>query len=363
MKGFDLIIGAILLLLSSCGNDAVCRIEGKIDNLENQTIYAVFESEGVNMMDTVLCGKPGRFRLEQEQGNFQQVTLFFEDRTAWFTVYLEPKIKKIEIKGDIRYPDLLQAKGGQLNNELSSFRKKMEALLKEGTDIRKSMNAGSPGERNELVSRLANVKHQLDEYALAYIQANPDKPASVVLTKTYFTNPEDTRRLDELLIILAPELKDFYLVSDLEQYSIRAKRTALGAEAPGFTVKNIYGKTVSLDSFPQKYVLLTFTAPWCDMCRPDDLYLDEIDKKYSKEQLEQLLVSLDDDMKGVRDILKMDSIHWNLVADSAGQATMLVDLYNVSSLPRSFLIDEDGKIILKTENGVEIKQALERLIK
>jgi hypothetical protein len=42
---------------------------------------------------------------------------------------------------------------------------------------------------------------------------------------------------------------------------------------------------------------------------------------------------------------------------------MLVDLYNVSSLPRSFLIDEDGKIILKTENGVEIKQALERLIK
>ncbi|GHV53124.1 hypothetical protein FACS1894181_16760 [Bacteroidia bacterium] len=363
MKGFYLIIGALLSLLSSCGNDVVWRIEGKIVNLENQTIYAVFESEGVNVMDTIFCDKPGQFRLEQTRGDFQQVTLFFEDRTAWFTVYLEPKIKRIEVKGDIHYPDLLQAKGGHLNNELSSFRKKMEALLKEGTDIRKSINVGTPSERNELISRLANVRHQLDEYALAYIQANPDKPASVVLIKTYFTNPEDTRRLDELLIILAPELKDFYLVNDLEQYSIRAKRTALGAEAPGFTVKNIYGKTVGLDSFSQKYILLTFTAPWCDMCRPDDLCLDEIDKKYSKEHLEQLLISLDDDMKGVRDILKKDSIHWNLVADSAGQATMLVDLYNVSSLPRSFLIDEEGKIILKTENGVEIKQALERLIK
>jgi hypothetical protein len=45
-------------------------------------------------------------------------------------------------------------------------------------------------------------------------------------------------------------LKDFYLVKELEQYSARAKRTALGAEAPDFSVRNIYGNTVSLDSFP-----------------------------------------------------------------------------------------------------------------
>ena len=57
-----------------------------------------------------------------------------------------------------------------------------------------------------------------------------------------------------------------------------------------------------------------------------------------------------------------DSIGWNLVTDSAGQAAMLVDLYNVSALPRCFLIDEEGKIILKTDNGVEIKQTLEKLM-
>jgi hypothetical protein len=51
-----------------------------------------------------------------------------------------------------------------------------------------------------------------------------------------------------------------------------------------------------------------------------------------------------------------------LVTDSAGQAAMLVDLYNVSALPRCFLIDEEGKIILKTDNGVEIKQTLEKLM-
>ena len=73
-------------------------------------------------------------------------------------------------------------------------------------------------------------------------------------------------------------------------------------------------------------------------------------------------VSLDDDQAEVRKVLAKDSIGWNLVTDSAGQAAMLVDLYNVSALPRCFLIDEEGKIILKTDNGVEIKQTLEKLM-
>ena len=60
-------------------------------------------------------------------------------------------------------------------------------------------------------------------------------------------------------------------------------------------------------------------------------------------------------------IRKEDSIAWNLVTDSAGQAAMLIDLYNVSVLPRCFLIDEDHKILMKTENGIEIKQTLENL--
>ena len=196
---------------------------------------------------------------------------------------------------------------------------------------------------------------------MRYIQDHPDEEASVVLIQNYFLEPDDTRKMDELLAALDPELKSFYLTRELEQYSARSKRTALGAEAPGFSVKNIYGDPVSLDSFPNKYVLLTFTAPWCDMCQTEDLYLDEVAMQYPKEQVDIVLISLDDKQYEVRDILEKDSIHWNLVTDSAGQASMLLDLYNVSALPRCFLIDEDGKILMKTESGVEIKQTLEKL--
>jgi peroxiredoxin len=360
MKRIHLII-SLLIFLSSCDGNVVYRIDGKLANLENQQLYAVFESEDRNVVDSVVCDKPGQFRIKQEQADFRQVTFFFEDRTHWFTIYLEPG-EKVTLTGDMQQPELLQAKGGRLNNELSAVRKQLAPLLKEQGDLRKLMQGETlpPG---DLTSRWANVNHRLSEQVLAYVRNHPDEEASVVLMKTFLLDPDDTRQLDELLILLDPRLKDFYLVKELEQYSARAKRTALGAEAPDFTVKNIYGKTLSLDSFPEKYLLLTFTAPWCDMCQTDDLYLDEIDRKYPADKLEQLLVSLDDDMKALRELLRNDSIQWNLVADSAGQATMLVDLYNVSALPRCFLIDEQKTIILKTENGAEIKRTLEHLIR
>ena len=147
----------------------------------------------------------------------------------------------------------------------------------------------------------------------------------------------------------------------MEQYSARAKRTALGAEAPDFAVRNIYGKPVALDSFPQAYTLLTFTAPWCDQCHIQDLALDKVIRKYPKDKLGILLVTLDTNSDELRSQLVKDSIAWNIVTDSAGQAIRLIDLYNVSVLPRCFLIDENHKIILKTENDLELEQALENI--
>ena len=363
MKKILLIINAILLL-SSCGGDMTYRIEGKLTNLDDPIIYVVFESEDRTLIDTVACEKPGRFKLEQPLTIFNQATLFFEDRTKWFTIYLEPGVS-ITISGDVKYPTLLQAKGGHINNELSAIRKKNASLLKEEADLSVRQNIPNDVnslEGNDVTSRLANIKHQISEQMLAYIQNNPDEEVSAIMIQSFFTDPDDTRLLDELLIALDPKLKDFHLVKELEQFSARAKRTALDAEAPNFSVKNVYGNIMNLDSFANKYLLLTFTAPWCDMCQTEDLYLDKINKRFPQKDLEQLIISLDDDMEGVRGLLKYDSIPWNLVTDSAGQATMLVDLYNVNALPRCFLIDEEGKIILKTENGAEVVQTLEKLI-
>ncbi|MDL2282257.1 AhpC/TSA family protein [Parabacteroides sp. OttesenSCG-928-G06] len=364
MKNKIAVIICLILCLSSCGKDYVYRIDGKLTNLENQVIYAVFENEDYRLVDTVECSKSGQFKILQQVDGFNSVTIYFENRSRWITAYLKTG-DKVSISGDAQYPLLLHVKGGRINDQLNMVRKQLAPLLKEYTDLSNQLSNknNNSAEETEMIARLSNINIQLQEEVTNHIKEFPDEEASVVLIEMFFAEPEDTRRMDELLALLDPQLKDFYLARDLEQFSMRSKRTELGAEAPDFALKNIYGNTVSLDSFPDRYLLLTFTAPWCDMCQTEDLFLDQVASKYAKEDVEILLISLDSDSDEVRSVLAKDTIHWNLVTDSAGQATMMIDLYNVSSIPRCFLIDEEGKILLKTDNGIEIRQTLEKLMK
>lgn len=351
------------LALCSCGSNAIYQVEGKLTNLDDPLVYIVYEGSGDRLMDSLTCTSPGKFKFELNQEGFNAATLFFEDRTIPVTVFLEPK-QTVTISGDIAYPQLLQIKGGRINDKLTDFYKSISSLLKEERDLSESLSetTDATSGNTDLASKLTNVRHGIEEAALAYICDNPKEKASAVLIQTYFMLPDDTRKLDELLAVLDPQLADFYLVKELTEYSTRAKRTALGAEAPEFAVKNIYGKPVALDSLASDYKLLAFIAPWCEMCQTDILHLDRVAAKYKKEDLEILLVSLDDDPREVRDFLKKDTIDWNVVTDSANQAAVLLDLYNVSMLPRCFLIDENNKIILKTDNGAEIIQAVGHLL-
>jgi len=355
----------ISAFMSSCGKGGSYRIEGKLSNLNDPAVYAVFEGENAKVVDTVMCKKPGQFSIHQKVGDYESVTLYFEGRTHWTTIYLDGR-GKYTVTGNAKYPSMLQVKGGEINDQLSALRKKYASLFKEQEDLNAALNKEKMNpnamESTDVMSRLANVNHQLSEKIKEEIKDNPDRESSVVLIEDFFVNSDDTRVMDELLAILSPKLKNFYLVKNLKKYSVKVKQTAIGAEAPSFTVKNVYGKSVSLDSFAGKYVLLNFTAPWCDMCQSENKFLSEAATKYSKDKLKMLLVSLDDDQKAVRELLSKDTIAWNLVTDSAGQAAMLINLYNVSALPRCFLIGKDKKILLKADNSVEIKQTLENLI-
>lgn len=359
-----LYIACLSFCLFSCEKKATYRIEGELSNLEDSVLYAVFEGNNIKSIDTILCGENGTFKIEKDQpASFDIVSLFFNNKTRWVTIYLEPK-KLIKITGNVLYPESIHVSGGKTNDNLTTFKQGIKALLEEKEDLLKKQQEddslhienGDPG------VKLTNINHQIEEEAIKYIRKNPSELASAVLIQTYFSNPDDTRKMDELLALLSPQLKETSLSKELEQFSAIVKRTAIGAEAPDFSVKDVLGKELNLALFKDRYLLLSFAAPWCDICKTENVYLKEIRKIFPKEKLDMLTITLDEDQQGVRTNAKTDSISWHLVSDSAGYASMMIDTYGIGAIPKNFLIDNDGKIILKTENSAEVQQTLEKLI-
>ena len=122
-------------------------------------------------------------------------------------------------------------------------------------------------------------------------------------------------------------------------------------------MKNIYGKKISLSTIKDKELLLVFTAPWADIFHakqmPMEAFVDDFSKDY-----EIVMITLDTEPEDVRDLLSHSKVQWNLVTDSASQTSQLLDLYNVSSLPRIFLIDKEHKIKAKADSGEEMRKQL-----
>jgi peroxiredoxin len=350
-------------LFFSCSEQNAYRIKVDISNLNAQDIFVVYEAAESKKVDTISYAGNGAFVFMFDQDDYRTVTLYYDNFSRWFTIYLE-KPQRIVVSGDALSPRLLRVKGGRINELLSEFRTGSVSLLKEQMMLSNANDSIQDRLTDPTIkiARLATIKHELRFQAEAFIEKNPNEEASAILIKEYFTDPNNPLLMDNLLNILYPRLDDFYVVQDLKNYTEKAKQTIVGAKAPDFNVRNIDGQTFNRDSFLNRYFILAFTTIWSDMCQTEELHLDEIISSYSKDSLSVLFVSLDENPQEIRNSIRKDSIQWNIVTDSIGQAIRLLDVYNVNILPHCFLMDKEGYIMLKTENGEELKQMLEQLM-
>ena len=352
-----------ICLFISCNEENTYRIKVNLSNLDAQDVYVVFEAAESKSIDTLSYNGKGALVFMQNQNDYRAFTLYYDNFSRWFTVYLETP-QRIVVTGDAMSSNLIQVKGGRINELLSEFRKGVTVLLKEQATLLNTNDTIQDRLTGNTLkaSRLATINHELRLQAELFIKKNPDEKASAVLINEYFIDRNNPSLVDNLLDILDPKLNDFYVVQDLKNYTEKAKQTIVGAKAPDFNVRNIHGQTFSRDSFANHYFLLAFTTMWSDMCHIEELSLNEIISSFSKDNLRVMLVSLDENPKELRNAIRNDSIQWNIVADSIGQAIRLLDLYNVNILPNCFLMNKEGYIVLKTENGAELKYTLEQLL-
>jgi len=136
-----------------------------------------------------------------------------------------------------------------------------------------------------------------------------------------------------------------------------------GQTAPDFGLESLDGKTVHLSDFRGKAVLLNFWATWCQPCRIEMPWFEQLQKQYGPEGLQVIGVAMDD--AGKEDIAKFAK---NLGVDypilvakeDVGEA-----YGGVQFLPATFYVGRDGKVVekvfgLKGRDEIEdnIKKAL-----
>jgi thiol-disulfide isomerase/thioredoxin len=125
-----------------------------------------------------------------------------------------------------------------------------------------------------------------------------------------------------------------------------------GEAAPGFSWTAPDGKTISLEDFKGKYVLLDFWGSWCPPCRKENPHLVTLYNKYNKAEfkdasgLDIISVGVETEEAAWKNAIEKDGLIWpNHYSDFKRFKSDIVTQYGVKNIPTKYLIDEDGSII------------------
>jgi thiol-disulfide isomerase/thioredoxin len=145
--------------------------------------------------------------------------------------------------------------------------------------------------------------------------------------------------------------------------AVLAETDLTGQVAPALAFKDLAGQPVDLAALKGKVVVVDFWATWCGPCRMEIPGYIELQKKYGKDGLVIIGVSLDQKgPKHVQKFVEANGMNYTVVMGD----DQAVDAFGgFNGIPTTFLIGRDGKIRHQKTGSMEhaeyeeiVKQAL-----
>ena len=257
--------------------------------------------------------------------------------------------------------------GGEYNKSMLSlynlytgFEKEMEAFNAEvatidATTVTEEIRTNTTQRYNKMISSRSEAIEQ-------FIQNEPASPATYFAVKYLFQKPAS-----KLILIAADkmgkELPNSLYTKNLVSLAANIGPTVEGAIAPEISLKTPEGEILALSSLRGKVVLIDFWASWCGPCRKENPNVKKIYEKYKDQGFEIYAVSLDNNEAQWKGAIAKDGLAWKHVSELLGWKGAVSRAYGVGSIPQTFLLDKEGRIVKTGFRSHELESLIQPLLK
>ena len=247
----------------------------------------------------------------------------------------------------------------KLYNLYTGFEKEMAAFNAEvatidATTVTEEIRTNTTQRYNKMISSRSEAIEQ-------FIQNEPASPATYFAVKYLFQKPAS-----KLILIAADkmgkELPNSLYTKNLVSLAANIGPTVEGAIAPEISLKTPEGEILALSSLRGKVVLIDFWASWCGPCRKENPNVKKIYEKYKDQGFEIYAVSLDNNEAQWKGAIAKDGLAWKHVSELLGWKGTVSRAYGVGSIPQTFLLDKEGRIVKTGFRSHELESLIQPLL-
>jgi thiol-disulfide isomerase/thioredoxin len=236
-------------------------------------------------------------------------------------------------------------------------------------DIKSKLHEGKNTEAD-----LAPEVKEFDALLARHKEEKPDDVARILFMKAqlYLEIFDNADQAMELIKQLKTDFPDTQLgknaddmldsIKKQEETKKIQKALAKGSAFPDFDEKDVADKPLSVAMYKGKVVLIDFWATWCPPCRRELPNVIKVYEKNHSKGFEIIGISLDQDKERLTSFTKEKNMPWPQYFDGQGWGNKLVLKYGVQSIPATFLLDSEGKIIGKDLRGEALTEAVEKAL-
>ena len=338
-------------------------LKGKVSNGAGELIVLQkLEAGQLTFIDSVRADDKGKYKIEAHADTtmFYYVTVN-SLKPPGVPVILENGLA-VELNLEIDQFILTEVKGDEQNKQLKSLYDIYLTNNKASYEFQQQYKNINPREAGDSTIKAYNeqimaLQRKMDTDISNFVSTQKGGPATYFAV-TYVVQKPNVALLESAMTRLKADAPNSLFTDRLEQRIASIGALEIGGQAPEIELLNPEGQKVKLSSLRGKVVLIDFWASWCRPCRAENPNVVRMYNKYHDQGFEVYSVSLDNSADRWKQAIIQDKLTWTHVSDLKGWKSSAAALYEVSGIPKTFLLDKNGRIIGKDLRGPALEMKL-----
>jgi peroxiredoxin len=367
MKKIIVLLISVILFSAAYAQKSL-TISGKVEGFPEGKIYLNKVASSTPIKIDSIDVNNGAFSFTKGITNTDVYTINFGKSRGGVTIFPETQNIQVTVKLTNGVIDNIDVKAGDIQKVFQDYTMAVKEASLEMNKLYADYTAAKTAKNDVEMARLEkelNIKsdaQEATETKLQELNASNLLGLFLITRKVY---SYDYEKLKDCLAKVTPVAKQSEVYKTLSTRLAKMDKVRVGSIAPDFTLPTPEGNMLSLSQFRGKVVVVDCWASWCGPCRRESPNMVALYNANKDKNFTILGVSLDrpsDKDKWVKAIAD-DKLAWNQVSDLKYWNSMICDLYVISAIPETILIDKDGKIIARGLRGDDLKAKVAELLK